>query len=145
MEEVFIIVPTSVTLDDVGRVLERLWDLDPDLPVPHVELGLWRRAYVAEPELDDQFMEDLFYDHPDMPRRLKEQFGDFRIFALRYRDPVLARHMAGAIAASKLAEQPMLLDADGTYLAPQQFLARLRENPPWRWNDYERLTPEERR
>jgi hypothetical protein len=40
---------------------------------------------------------------------------------------------ARAIASSELAEQPMLLDADGTFLAPDEFLRRLDQEPPWDW------------
>jgi hypothetical protein len=130
MEEVFIIVPLSVTLTDVANVLGRSWDVDNELGVPYIE-GKQSHAYVVEPELTDRFMEEFFLDEPRMRERLREKFGDFRILALRYRDPALARDMARAIASSELSKTPMLLTADDTYVSPGEFLERLDDPSQW--------------
>jgi hypothetical protein len=134
MEEIFIITTKGVGLPDIADVLRRTWRLDDELGVPYVKVDSHSRAYVAEPELDELFKEDLFLEHPEMPEILAKQFGrDYKIFSLRYRDPALAREMAHAIASSELADSPMLLNADGTYLPAKRFLARLAEDPPWDW------------
>jgi hypothetical protein len=134
MEEVFIAVPSTVTLDDISAVLRKSWTLDESLSQPHVVLDPWSRAYVAE--LDRQQVEGdaLFFQDPVQPEMLRRRIGNYRLLALRYTDPSLAREMARAIATSELATKPMLLDADGTFLTPQEFIARLGEHPPWDWS-----------
>jgi hypothetical protein len=136
MEELFIVVPRSVTLNDVGGVLRRHWPLEEGRSQPSVELDLNRGAYVAELDPNNAENDPLFFS-PGERARLQETVGDFRIFALRYRSPQLAREMARAIAASELADGPMLVDADGTYLTASDFLAKLDEDPPWNWFDRE--------
>lgn len=133
LEEVFIVVPTSVTLSDVADVLRRSWRLDDQLTIPYAELESGAKAYVQEQDADDEFMEELSLEDPGLLDVLKQRFGDYRILALRYRGPALAREWARAIASSELAEQPMLLDADGTFLAPDEFLRKLDQEPPWDW------------
>jgi hypothetical protein len=134
MEEIFIITTKAVGLPEIADVLRRTWELDDELGVPYVKVDPHSRAYVAEPEVDELFKEDLFLEHPELPEILAKQFGDhYRIFSLRYRDPALAQEMARAIASSELAVSPMLLNADGTYLPAKVFLARLAEDPPWDW------------
>jgi hypothetical protein len=128
MEELFIIVPKRVTLDDVRAVLQRRWPLEAHRNQPSVELDRNRGAYVAE--LDPTTIEnDPLFFGPGERARLHACVGDFRVLALRYRSPQLAREMARAIAASDLGEGPMLVDADGTYLTARDFLARLDEDP----------------
>jgi hypothetical protein len=134
MEEVFIIVPEEVTLDSVGAVLERHWTLEKGYATPHVELSPTERAYVVElDELSEADLEDLSLDHPDIQQTLSNRFGEYRVLSLRYRSPALARDMARAIASSELAERPMLLNADGTYLSPREFVRRLDADPAWDW------------
>jgi hypothetical protein len=87
MEEVFIVVPRSVTLDDVADVLRRTWTLDEDVGVPYVQTGPDSTAYVAEPEVTRTFEEELALDHPDLWDRVRGTVGDHRILSLRYRDP----------------------------------------------------------
>ena len=140
MEEVFIIVPRSVTLDDVADVLRRSWTLDEGVGVPYVQTGPDSTAYVAEPEVTRTFEEELALDHPNLWDRVRGTVGDHRILSLRYRDPTLAREVARAIATSELASRPMLLNADGAYLTPDEFLSRLDGDPPWRWSAHESLT-----
>jgi hypothetical protein len=134
MEEIFIIVPQDVTLDRVGDVLARHWRLAAGYGTPHVELSPTERAYFVElDDLSEADLEDLFFEHPDVRETLPERFGDPRILALRYRSPALARDMARAIASSELAERPMLLNADGSYLTPREFVRRLDEDTAGRW------------
>jgi hypothetical protein len=134
MEEIFIITTKAIGLPNFAEVLRRTWKLDDELGVPYVKVDSHSRAYVAEPELDERFKEDLFLEQPEMPAILAKQFGDdYRIFSLRYRDPALAREMARVITSSEMADSPMLLNADGTYLPAKTFLARLAEDPPWDW------------
>jgi len=49
MEEVFIIVPRSVTLDDIADVLRRTWTLDEDVGVPYVQTGPTRAPTSPSP------------------------------------------------------------------------------------------------
>jgi hypothetical protein len=134
MEEIFIITTKAVGLADIADVLRRTWKVDDELGVPYIKVDSHSTAYVAEQEVDELLTEDLFLEHPEMPEILGKQFGrEYKIFSLRYRDPALAREMARAIASAELANSPMLLNADGTYLPAKGFLARLSENPPWDW------------
>jgi hypothetical protein len=128
MEEIFIVVPKSVTLGDISDVLRRHWTLEEHRDQPSVELDLNRRAYVAELDEAETDADPLFYE-PGERESLRERVGDFRMLSLRYRSPELAREMASAIAKSELAELPLLLNDDGTYLTPEEFLSRLRETP----------------
>ncbi len=100
-----------------------------------MELSPTERAYVDEltdPTEDE--LDDLFFERDDIRTMLPERFGgQQRIMTLRYRSPKLARDMARAIASSELAERPMLLNADGTYLDPREFVRRLDADPPWDW------------
>lgn len=141
MEEVFIVVPRHVTLADVAAVLKRSWDLDDEVAVPYVQTGPDSTAYVAEPELTSTFAEELALDHPDMAELLRGNLSDHRVLALRYRDPQLARDVARALATSELGSGPMLLNADGTYLRPSEFLGKLDGDPPWRWSVHEKPLP----
>jgi hypothetical protein len=129
MEEIFIVVPKSVSLEDISDVLRRYWTLEEHRDQPSVELDLNRRAYVAELDEAETDADPLFHE-PGERESLYERVGDFRILSLRYRSPELGRDMASAIAKSELAERPLLLNADGTYLTPEEFLSRLRETPP---------------
>jgi hypothetical protein len=134
MEEVFIVAPCSVGLSDIAAVLGRTWTLDDELSIPYVNVDPHSSAYVDEEDQDEDFKEGLFLDHPELPEILARQFGDdYKIFALRYRDPALAREMTRALATSELAASPMLLNADGSYLPAGRFLERLAEDPPWDW------------
>ena len=121
MEEIFIAVPTSVTLRDIRDVLERIWELDPDMEQPHIRLDLHRRAYVAELDAEDLDAFDMFSEGER--ELVQERVGDFRMLSLRWRSRDLAKHMARVIASSKLAEDPMLISPDGPYLTPEEFLA----------------------
>jgi hypothetical protein len=123
MEEVFIITPKGVGLSDIATVLRRTWTLDDELTIPYINVDAHSSAYVDEEDLDEDFQESLFLDHPELPEILARQFGDdYRAFALHYRDPALAREMTRALASSELAESPMLLNADGSYLPAERFL-----------------------
>lgn len=133
MNDVLIIVPTTVTLADVADVLARSWSLDEEIDQPSVVLDPYERAYVTELDVTPQLEEEIFLEDPVTPDLIKTQFGDYRLLALRYTSPRLARAMAQAIASSELADQPMLLDADGTFLSARDFLARLAEKPDWDW------------
>jgi hypothetical protein len=133
MEDLFIIVPSAVTLEDLRAVLARTWKLSDDHDNPYIDLDHYSRAYVEEESVDDDFLAEFFLEHPGMPERLQEDFGRYRVMALRYRDPALAREMARVIASSELNNRPMLLNADGTYLSADAFLRRLGEAPPWDW------------
>jgi hypothetical protein len=134
MEEVFIGVPKTVTLGDVAKVLRRSWALDETMNEPHVVLALGSRAYVTELDRAEVECDPLFFEDPSKPEALRAAIGDdYRLLSLRFTDPALARDMSRALAKSELAEQPMLLDATGTFLSPGQFLARLDEQPPWDW------------
>lgn len=66
--------------------------------------------------MEDRCVKEFFLGDPDLPQQLQAHFGEYRILSLHYRDPQLAREMARAIASSELADQPMLIDADGTLL-----------------------------
>jgi hypothetical protein len=140
MEEVFIGVPTAVTLGDVANVLRRSWTLDDTMSEPHVVLALGSRAYVTELDRTDVESDPLHFEDPSKPVKLRAAIGDdYRLLSLRFTDPALARDMTRALAKSELAEQPMLLDADGIFLNPGEFLARLDEQPPWNWFTSRRL------
>jgi hypothetical protein len=88
---------------------------------------------VVEHELDEAFLEEFFLDRAGMLETLRERVGDFRILGLRYRGPALAREVARSIAASELAADPMLLDADGSLLPAAAFLGRLCDGQRWDW------------
>jgi hypothetical protein len=129
VEEVFIAVPRSVTLDAIGDVLRQRWTLDESMSQPQVVLDDSSRAYVAE--LDHAEVEDdpLFFEDPGTPATLRDHIGDYRLFSLRYTDPALARAMTRAIAASRLAETPMLINSDGSFVTPVEFLRRPDASP----------------
>ena len=133
MNDVAIIVPATITLGDVAQVLARSWSLDPDLVQPSVELNPSEFAYVTEIEVTPEVEEEMFLEDPVIPDVIRRDFGDYRLLALRYTSPRLARDMTRAIASSELAHRPMLLDADGAFLSARDFLARLDEIPAWDW------------
>ena len=133
MEELFIAVSSTVTLDDIAKVLSQRWKLDEDRSVPYVDISPCSHAYVTEVPLDDRASEELFLDHPGELDELSGDIGDLRILSLHYGDPDLAREMARTIASSKPAETPMRIDADGNFLTPSRFLERLDEEPRWDW------------
>lgn len=89
------IVPWSVTLEDIGTVLGRTWKLDGNYEFPVIDIDHYTRAYVEEEDLDDDFMEEFFLGRPEMPECLQREFGDYRVMALRYRDPSDSRDGAG--------------------------------------------------
>ncbi len=95
MEDLSIIVPWSVTLEDIGAVLGRTWKLDGNYEFPVIDMDHCTRAYVEEKVLDDDFMEEFFLGRPEMPECLQREFGDYRVMALRYRDPSDSRDGAG--------------------------------------------------
>jgi hypothetical protein len=133
VEEVFIVVPSTVTVEDVTNVLRRSWRLDEEMSDPYIEDTSGATAYVVEHELDEAFLEEFFLDRAGMLETLRERVGDFRILGLRYRGPALAREVARSIAASELAADPMLLDADGSLLPAAAFLGRLCDGQRWDW------------
>jgi hypothetical protein len=133
MNEIAIIVPTHVTMNDFAKVLGQFWSLDSDLAQPSVQLNPYEFAYVAEIEVTPQLEEEMFLEDTVTPGIIRRDFGHYRLFALRYTSPTLARDMARVIASSELAKGPMLLDADGSFLRAADFLARLDERPEWKW------------
>jgi hypothetical protein len=122
MNEVYIATPADVTLEMIGDVLRRRWRLDDALAQPSVDLGGSRWAYVAE--FDERDREDPLLLAPDEREALTRRLGSYRLFSVRYASPTLGRNMARTIASSELAEGPMLLDHDDTFLSPREFLER---------------------
>lgn len=120
MNEVFIAVPQDVTLKEMRQILARTWTLDPALVQPSVQLGPGDWAYIAE--VDDTTQDDPLFLAPEERAALREQIGEYRLFAVRYASPELGRDMARAIASSELAERPMLVDLDDTFVTPAVFL-----------------------
>jgi hypothetical protein len=108
VNEVFIATPVEVTLEMIGDVLRRTWNLDEDLVEPQVEIGLGKRAYVTEVEAEAT--EDPLFFHAGERDRLRQRIGDYRIFSVRYTSPALGRDVARAIANSELGHMPMLLE-----------------------------------
>jgi hypothetical protein len=122
VNEVFIATPANVTLDMIGEVLARTWNLDRELTQPSVKLGPGEWAYVAE--VDGETIEDPLFLSPDERAALRQRIGNYRIFTVRYASPMLGRDMARAIASSELGEKPMLLDYHDLFLGPREFLQR---------------------
>ena len=131
MEDLFIVVPKSVTLEDFRAVLGRTWQLEEGRRQPSVRLDLYRGAYITE--VDPKDSDDPPFFRPGEQEKLPVPIGDVRVYNLRYQSPQLAREMARALAASELGGAPMLIDADGTYLTAHDFLRRLDEEPAWDW------------
>jgi hypothetical protein len=125
MNDLYIIVPASVTLADLANVLRLHWKVEGSPTQPSVAIDRYSRAYLTELDMSDAASEELFLDEPDLPDRLRSEFGDFRVISLRYSDRTLADEMSRAIASSELATRAMLLDADGRFLSPSSYLAQL--------------------
>jgi hypothetical protein len=122
VNDLLIVVPTRVTLEDLTAVLKRTWAVTGSATQPRVSLEPHATAYLSELELGPALEEEIFLDDPPMRDAVRARLGDYRLISLRYSDPRLAREMAIAIARSNLAEEPMLLNADGSFLTPDEFL-----------------------
>jgi hypothetical protein len=125
MEENFIAVPWDVTLDDFARVLRQTWSLDETMGQPQVVLDNFSRAYVAELDRAEIEADPLFFEDSRVLDMLRDRIGDYRLFALRYTNDDLGQDMTRAIARSTLAGRSMLVNANGVFVTPAEFLAAL--------------------
>lgn len=128
MNEVFIALPRSVTIEMIGDVLRRTWTLDEDMAQPSIETGPGSHAYVAE--VDPATVGDPLFLQPAEREELGRRLGDHHLFSVRSTSPALGRDMARAIAASELAASPMLLDLRDRFLTPADFLSRTAPDRP---------------
>jgi hypothetical protein len=124
MNDLYIVVPANVSLADLANVLRHRWNVEGSPTQPRIDIDRYSRAYLTELDMTDAASDEMFLDEPDLPERLRSEFGDFRVFSLRYSDRTLADEMSRAIASSDLAKRPLLLDANGRFLSPTSYLAQ---------------------
>lgn len=104
MDDLYVVVPANVTVSMVRDVLERAWTVEGRSTQPRIAL-----------------------------EQITREFGGYPLIAVRYSDSALAQRWRVRSHPPSSPRSPMLLDADGTFLAPHEFLRKLDQEPPWEW------------
>lgn len=139
MNDAWIIVPASVTFDDLQDALTGLGDAVSLSPGP---LSTQMRIADKEPLPSGHRAPDdrIEIEHPetvaeleqDDPVGIRSVVPDPVFYALRYHGVRLATKVLRSIASSRLAEGPLLIRlVDGLVFTPKDFLWRVEQDPEW--------------